>query len=102
MEAGEKKKPFVTEVRIQLTQKPPILAFASVTLWGAIVVHDLRLLRRNDGSRVVLMPRLKAPDGSWSPVAHPIREDARKRIEECVISAFEDLAGRRNKDRLSA
>ncbi len=95
MEAGEKKKPFVTEVRIQLTQEPPILAFASVTLWGAIVVHDLRLLRRRDGSRVVLMPRLKAPDGSWSPVAHPVREDARKRIEDCVIHAFEDLVTRR-------
>lgn len=100
MEAGEKKRPFVTEVRIQLTQKPPILAFASVTLWGAIVVHDLRLLQRRDGSRVVLMPRLKGPDGVWSPVAHPVREDARKRIEECVIHAFEDLTARRLSDRI--
>ncbi len=95
MEAGNNKRPLVTEVRIQLTREPPILAFVSVTLWGAIVVHDLRLLRRRDGSRVVLMPRLKAPDGSWSPVAHPVCEDARKRIEDCVIHAFEDLVARR-------
>jgi DNA-binding cell septation regulator SpoVG len=85
----EEKTPLVTEVRIQLTREPPILAFVSVTLWATFVVHDLRVLQRHDGTQVVLMPRLKAPDGSWSTVAHPVDEATRAAIEECVMRAFE-------------
>lgn len=81
--------PLITEVRIQLTKEPPILAFVSVTLWGRFVVHDLRVLERRDGSRVVLMPRVKGTDGSWSAVAHPVNETARRQIEAAVFFAFE-------------
>lgn len=78
----------VTEVRIQLTREPPILAFVAVTLWDTFVVHDLRILQRRDGSLVVLMPRLKGPDGEWATVAHPLNEETRRTIEDCVMQAF--------------
>ncbi|MFN8546752.1 MAG: SpoVG family protein [Candidatus Eisenbacteria bacterium] len=83
------RPPLVTEVRVQLTREPPILAFISITLWHALVVHDLRILERRDGSRVVLMPRARATDGSWSTVAHPINDDTRRRIEAAVLAAYE-------------
>ena len=85
----DEKMPFVTEVRIQLTREPPILAFVSVTFRDTFVVHDLRVLQRHDGSQVVLMPRLKGLDGSWTTVAHPVDEETRLAIEECVLRAFE-------------
>ncbi len=81
----------VTEIRVQLTRRPPILAFIDITLWGTMVIHDLRVLERNDGTRVLLMPRIQASDGSWSTIAHPIREKARKTIEESVLSCYEHL-----------
>jgi stage V sporulation protein G len=87
-------EPAITEVRIQLTKEPPILAFAAITLWDAFVVHDLRVLQRHDGSRVVLMPRLQNPDGQWSTIAHPIREDARRKIEETILRAFDEEVSR--------
>lgn len=85
----------VTEVRIQLTRKPPILAFVSVTLWGAIVIHDLRIIRRRDGSRVVLMPRLQGSDGGWTTIAHPIQEEARLQIRDVVLRSFEQVVASR-------
>jgi len=85
----------VTEIRVQLTRRPPILAFIDITLWGTMVIHDLRLLERNDGTRVLLMPRLQASDGSWTTIAHPIREKARKAIEASVISCYEHASGER-------
>lgn len=89
VEHSDEKTPLVTEVRIQLTREPPILAFVSVTLWNTFVVHDLRILQRHDGSQVVLMPRLKGLDGNWTTVAHPINEETRALIEESVMRAFE-------------
>jgi stage V sporulation protein G len=89
MDGDEKPTPLVTEVRIQLTREPPILAFASVTLWDALVVHDLRVLQRRDGSVVVLMPRMPNPEGGWTTVAHPIQEETRRQIEETVVQAYE-------------
>jgi stage V sporulation protein G len=92
--AAKPSQPMVTEIRVQLTKEPPILAFVAITLWDVFVVHDLRVLQRHDGSRVVLMPRLQAPDGKWSTIAHPIREPARLAIEEAVLRAFEEEAAR--------
>ena len=85
----------VTEVRIQLTAQPPILAFVSVTLWDAFVVHDLRVLERQDGSMVVLMPRLQASDGRWNTIAHPICEEGRLAIRDAVLTAYGDAVARR-------
>lgn len=78
----------VTEIRIRLTQNPPILAFVSVTLWGAFVIHDLRILERQDDSIVVLMPRVQGTDGQWSTIAHPICESGRLQIRREVLAAF--------------
>ena len=89
MDGHENQTPMVTEIRIQLTKEPPILAFASVTLWDAIVVHDLRVLQRRDGTIVVLMPRLPNPEGGWTTIAHPVRESTRQEIEQLVFAAYE-------------
>jgi DNA-binding cell septation regulator SpoVG len=86
--AAEGDPVLVTEVRIQLTRRPPILAYVSITLWGSLAVHDLRILQRHDGSRVVLMPRVQGSDGSWSTIAHPVRENVRAEIERKVMNAF--------------
>lgn len=91
-ERDERPAPFITEVRLQLTKEPPILAFASITLWNAFIVHDLRLLERRDGTRVVLMPRCQAQDGHWSTIAHPVREETRRAIERAVLRAYERCA----------
>jgi DNA-binding cell septation regulator SpoVG len=88
MGPDEARAPLVTEVRIQPTREPPILAFASITLWGLLVVHDLRILLRRDGSRVVLMPRMHSPEGGWTTVAHPVNEETRLTIEAAVLEAY--------------
>jgi DNA-binding cell septation regulator SpoVG len=88
MGPDEASVPLVTEVRIQPTREPPILAFASITLWGLLVVHDLRILLRRDGSTVVLMPRMHSPEGGWATVAHPVNEETRVAIETAVLSAY--------------
>lgn len=85
----------VTEVHLQLTRRPPVLAYVSVTLWGCIAIHDLRLLERHDQSRVVLMPRQQLSDGTWSTIAHPVQEEVRAEIEHKVLLSYERaIAGR--------
>lgn len=91
--------PMVTEVGILLTKRPPLLAYVDVTLWDTLVVHDLRLLERQDGTRVLLMPRLQSTDGSWVTMAHPIREDARAEIERFVLGLYEEACRLRDASR---
>jgi DNA-binding cell septation regulator SpoVG len=86
----------VTEVHLQLTRRPPVLAYVSVTLWGCVAIHDLRLLERHDETRVLLMPRQQSSDGTWSTIAHPVREEVRAEIERKVLLAYERaIAGRK-------
>ena len=92
----------VTEVGLLLTRWPPVLAYVDVTLWNTIVVHDLRLLERQDGTRVLLMPRLQSSDGQWVTMAHPIREDARAEIERVVLSLYDEASTAREMSRALA
>ncbi|MEZ4650774.1 MAG: septation protein SpoVG family protein [Candidatus Eisenbacteria bacterium] len=88
--------PMVTEVGLLLTRRPPLLAYVDVTLWDTMVVHDLRILERQDGTRVLLMPRLQSTDGQWVTMAHPIREDARSEIETLVLRLYDEAARARD------
>jgi DNA-binding cell septation regulator SpoVG len=94
--------PMVTEVGLLLTRRPPVLAYVDVTLWNTMVVHDLRLLERQDGTRVLLMPRLQSSDGQWVTMAHPIREDARFEIEQIVLKLYDEAASARESSRAAA
>lgn len=89
----------VTEISLHLTRRPPILAFVDVTLWNTIVVRDLRLLERQDRTRVLLMPRLQGSDGQWVTMAHPIREDTRAEIEAVVMDQYRQAEMRRRLER---
>lgn len=94
--------PMVTEVGLLLTRRPPVLAYVDVTLWNTMVVHDLRILQRQDGSRVLLMPRVQSSDGQWVTMAHPIREDARSQIEQIVMALYDEAARARETSRPTA
>ncbi len=96
MESEHARDPMVTEVRVQLTRTSPILAFVSVTLWGAFVVHEIRVLRRKDGTYAILMPRQLTANGTWTTVAHPITEESRREIEDRVRRAFQEQLAQRD------
>ena len=79
----------ITEVRVYPVTRPDerLLAYATLTFDDEFVVRDLRIIRGNGGV-FVAMPSRKRQDGTYSDVAHPLRPELRKKIEDQVLEAY--------------
>lgn len=79
----------VTEVKIRKVnnEQTKIKANASVTLNGAFVIHDVRVIEGTKGL-FVTMPNRKDPDGEYHDICHPITAEARDIIINSVLDKF--------------
>lgn len=64
-------------------------ALVSVTLEGSIAIHDIKLIRRDDGSLFAAMPSRKDENGVFRDVVHPIGSEARRELEAKIIQEYE-------------
>lgn len=78
----------ITEVRVALKNEPKLKAFASITLDDCFVIRGLKIISGSDGF-FVSMPSRRRKNGTFQDLAHPINNEMRKKIEDCVLDAFE-------------
>ncbi|ANU24726.1 septation regulator SpoVG [Planococcus donghaensis] len=79
----------VTDVRLRRVQTDGRMrAIASITLDDEFVIHDIRVIDGNDGL-FVAMPSKRTPDGEFRDIAHPINSSARMKLQEAVLTAYE-------------
>ncbi|ANU14680.1 hypothetical protein B481_2786 [Planococcus halocryophilus Or1] len=79
----------VTDVRLRRVQTDGRMrAIASITLDDEFVIHDIRVIDGNDGL-FVAMPSKRTPDGEFRDIAHPINSSARTKLQEAVLTAYE-------------
>lgn len=81
----------VTEVKIRKTfETEPLKAVCSVTLYGEIAVHDIKIIYVNQ-KLVVVMPSKQRKNGEYSDIVHPINSKARGELEKAVIEEYEKM-----------
>lgn len=79
----------VTDVRLRRVQTDGRMkAIASITLDNEFVVHDIRVIDGNDGL-FVAMPSKRTPDGVFRDIAHPINSGTREKLQQAVLTAYE-------------
>ncbi len=79
----------VTDVRLRRVQTDGRMkAIASITLDDEFVIHDIRVIDGNDGL-FVAMPSKRTPDGEFRDIAHPINSSARTKLQQAVLTAYE-------------
>ncbi len=80
----------ITKVNLRLVENMnKVRAIASVTFDDEFVVNDIRLVEGDKGF-FVAMPSRKLPDGNYKDVAHPIKTEIRKKIQEAVLAEYEN------------
>jgi stage V sporulation protein G len=78
----------ITEVRISPSKGGKIRAFASIVLDDCFIVNDLRVMEGREGQLFVTMPARKSRNGQMRDIAHPLRSETRRSIEERVLAEF--------------
>ena len=80
----------ITEVRVKLVNKEDsrVKAVASITIDGCFVVHDVKVIQKEDGYNVN-MPNKKNLSGKFTDIVHPINTETRELVNNAVIDAYE-------------
>lgn len=80
----------ITDVRIRRVNKEgKMLAVVSVTFDNEFAMHDIKIIDGDNGL-FIAMPSRRMPDGEFRDIAHPINADARKKLEEAILSAYKE------------
>ena len=81
----------ITDVRIRkVGNEGKMKAVASVTFDEEFVVHDIRIIEGVNGL-FIAMPSRKMNDGNYRDIAHPLISETRVRINNAVLSAYENM-----------
>ncbi len=79
----------ITDIRVRLVANDSNLkAFASFTIDGAFVVHDVRIIDGPNGY-FVSMPSRRTPNGEFRDIVHPIDTKTREQITDALVKAYE-------------
>lgn len=88
-EGGEKMK--VTDVRIRkINDEGKMKAIVSVTFDNEFVVHDIKIIEGQNGL-FIAMPSRKMGEGDFRDIAHPINAEMRNRLQEAILSQYEQV-----------
>ncbi len=81
----------ITDVRIRkVTKEGKLKAVVSITLDDEFAVHDIKVIEGDKGL-FISMPSRKTTDGEYRDIAHPINSTTRDRIQELILSRYQQL-----------
>ena len=82
----------ITDVRVRRVAKEgKMKAVVSITIDNEIVIHDIKVIEGEKGL-FIAMPSRKSADGEYRDIAHPINSDTRKRIQDLILTKYEESA----------
>ena len=79
----------ITDIRVRKVNKEgKMKAVVSVTFDNEIVIHDIKVIEREE-CLFIAMPSRRTADGEFRDVAHPINAETRNRIQKLVLEKYE-------------
>ncbi len=81
----------ITDIRIKkVNGEGALLGYASVTFDDEFVVHNIRIMSGRNGNYIV-MPNRKMKNGEYKDIAHPIKTEFRRKLENAILEAYNAL-----------
>jgi stage V sporulation protein G len=83
----------ITDVRVRKVEKEgKMKAVVSITIDNEFVIHDIKVIEGEKGL-FIAMPSRKSSDGEYRDIAHPINSETRSRIQELILTKYEETSG---------
>ncbi|MBO5609960.1 MAG: septation regulator SpoVG [Eubacterium sp.] len=80
----------ITDVRVRRVAKEgKMKAVVSITIDNEFVIHDIKVIEGEKGL-FIAMPSRKSSDGEYRDIAHPINSDTRKKIQDLILTKYEE------------
>ena len=89
----------ITDVRVRKVNKEgKMKAVISVTFDNEFVVHDIKVIEREQGL-FIAMPSRKSVDGEFRDIAHPINGVTREKIQNAILEKYASVLAEENAEK---
>ena len=65
-------------------------AVVSITIDDCFVVHDIKIVERDDGYAIA-MPSRKTTDGKYKDIAHPLNSETRELLQSVILTRYREF-----------
>lgn len=88
----------ITDIRIRRTyQDVRLRAVVSVTIDNDLAIHDIKVIE-GPQRLFVAMPSRRDESGVYRDIAHPISPRARKKLEDAVLTSYQNYIRNQSQD----
>ena len=82
----------ITDVRMRKGEKEgKMKAVVSITLDDEFVIHDIKVIEGERGM-FIAMPSRKSTEGEYKDIAHPIKSETRRMLQDMILAAYENAS----------
>ena len=83
----------ITDIRVRIVKNDEKLkGVASITIDDCFVIHDIRLMQKDEGDYYIAMPsRKNLKTGKFDDIAHPINAETRKMIQDVILEKYNSM-----------
>ncbi|MCR5743709.1 MAG: septation regulator SpoVG [Lachnospiraceae bacterium] len=82
----------VTDIRVRKVSKEgKMKAVVSITLDDEFVIHDIKVIE-GDRGMFIAMPSRKSTEGEYKDIAHPIKSETRRMLQDMILAAYENAS----------
>lgn len=83
----------ITNVKIWKSTLPSRKkARVEITIDDCFVIHDIRLMQKDEGDYYIAMPsRKNLKTGKFDDIAHPINAETRKKIQDVILEKYNSM-----------
>lgn len=79
----------ITDIRVRkINKEGKMKAVVSVTFDNEIVIHDIKVIER-ENDLFIAMPSRKTAEGEFRDIAHPINAETRNRLQKSILEKYE-------------
>jgi len=79
----------ITEVTVFRRNRKKLKGIASIVIDDAFAVHDIKIIESPEGKLFITMPSRRIAGGRFRDIAHPLKTEVRRHIEELLFAAYE-------------
>ena len=89
----------ITDIKVRIISKEDkhLKGVASVTFDDCFVVHDIKIIKGNEGD-FIAMPSRKTNEGEFKDIVHPIKSETRAMLSEAILKVYQEELAKQQKD----
>ena len=80
----------ITDVRVRKVIIPDskICGYASVTIDGAIAIHDIKVINGQNGLFIAMPSRKDKENNEYKDIVHPINSETRAALQDAILDEY--------------